>query len=229
MRISGLQKLTLLDYPEVVSCIVFTYGCNFRCPFCHNSSLVSGDFEDEISETEVLDFLKNRKKLLDGVVITGGEPLLHQDIPSFIKRIKDLGYLVKLDTNGTNPDMLKMLVEEKLIDYVAMDIKNSPKEYALASGTDKFLDNVAQSKSLLLEGHIPYEFRTTVVKGIHTKQSLTSLAEWIKGAEKYFLQQYKNSENILNPEGLSAFSEGEMKELLSAILPIIPTCAIRNL
>lgn len=229
MRISGLQKLTLMDFPEVVSCIIFTQGCNFRCPFCHNASLVGGVGDNEISEDEVLDFLKERKKLLDGVVITGGEPTLNSDIAEFLKKIKNLGYLIKLDTNGTNPDLLKKLVSDKLVDYVAMDIKNCPEKYEKATGVNKFMEKVTQSKDFLLTGAIDYEFRTTVVKGIHTKDDLISLAKWIAGANKYFLQQYKNSGDIISPEGLSSFSEDEMNDFLSAVSPIINSSKIRNL
>ena len=229
MRISGLQKLTLLDFPQVVSCIVFTQGCNFRCPFCHNSALVEGEGEERISDEEIFDFLKKRKGLLDGVVITGGEPLLQKDIRDFAEKLKDMGYLVKLDTNGTNPHLLKELVEAKLVDYVAMDIKNSPEEYPAATGVTGLIDKVTESKDFLLKNTVPYEFRTTVVKGIHTKESLISLAKWIEGAGQYFLQQYKDSGAILNPTGLSPFSEAEIKEILSEILPIIPTAKIKNL
>ena len=229
MHISGLQKLTLMDFPEVVSCIVFTQGCNFRCPFCHNSSLVNGAGDCEISEAEVLDFLKERKKLLDGVVITGGEPTLNKDIADFLKKIKDLGYLIKLDTNGTNPDLLKKLVADKLVDYVAMDIKNCPEKYEKAAGVNKFMEKVSQSKDFLLTGAVDYEFRTTVVKGIHTKDDLISLAKWIAGAKKYYLQQYKNSGDIISPEGLSSFSQEEMNDFLSAVSPIINSSKIRNL
>ena len=227
MYVSGLQKLTLLDFPQVVSCIVFTQGCNFRCPFCHNSGLVEGVGEEEISTEEILDFLKKRKGLLDGVVITGGEPLIQKDIRDFVEMIKELGYLVKLDTNGTNPQKLKELVEARLIDYVAMDIKNSPEEYSKATGVTGLMDKVTESKDFLLKGAVPYEFRTTVVKGIHTKESLVSLAKWIEGARQYFLQQYKDSGSILSPAGLSPFSEAEMKGFLSEILPIIPTAKIK--
>ena len=174
MFISGLQKLTLLDFPQVVSCIVFTHGCNFRCPFCHNSSLVDGEFKEEISTEEIFDFLKKRKGILDGVVITGGEPLIQKDIRGFVEKLKEMGYLVKLDTNGTNPKMLKELVEAKLIDYVAMDIKNSSEEYEKATGVTGLMDKVTESKDFLLKGTVPYEFRTTIVKGIHTKESLVS-------------------------------------------------------
>ncbi len=227
MRIGGLQKLTLLDFPEVVSCIIFTKGCNFRCPFCHNASLVKGS-DEEISQEEVLSFLKKRQGLLDGVVITGGEPLLNPDIPDFLSEIKDMGYKIKLDTNGSNPKLLKEIILKGLADYVAMDIKNSPEEYILATGVDKFQTEVEESKDFLLEGNIPYEFRTTVAKGIHTKESMLSLAKWIEGAEKCYLQQYKDSGEILNPEGLSSFSDEEMEEFLKIVSPYTKSSFIRN-
>ena len=227
MRIGGLQKLTLLDFPEVVSCIVFTKGCNFRCPFCHNASLVEKS-DEEISPSEVLSFLKKRQGLLDGVVITGGEPLLNPDIPAFLSEIRDMGYKIKLDTNGSKPKLLKEIVSEGLLDYVAMDIKNSPEEYIQATGVDKFLKETEESKDFLLEGNIPYEFRTTVVRGIHTKESVLSLAKWIEGAEKYYLQQYKDSGEILNPEGLSSFSNEEMEEFLKIVSPYTKSSFIRN-
>ena len=227
MLISGLQKLTLLDFPGTVSCIVFTHGCNFRCPFCHNSSLVDGPALEEISENEVVDFLKSRKNILDGVVVSGGEPLLHPDIAEFLKKVKELGYKVKLDTNGTKPEMLKKLVNDGLVDYVAMDIKNSPEQYKSATGVDGQVDAVTESKDFLLSGNVEYEFRTTVVKGIHTKEKLVSLAKWIKGAKKYYLQKYKCSENVLNPEGLDSFSDEEMEGFLAEISSIIKMSCIR--
>ncbi|MBQ9997703.1 MAG: anaerobic ribonucleoside-triphosphate reductase activating protein [Clostridia bacterium] len=227
MLISGLQKLTLLDFPGTVSCIVFTHGCNFRCPFCHNSSLVGGPAREEISENEVVDFLKSRKNILDGVVVSGGEPLLHPDIAEFLKKVKELGYKVKIDTNGTKPEMLKKLVNDGLVDYVAMDIKNSPEQYKSATGVDGLLEAVTESKDFLLSGNVEYEFRTTVVKGIHTKEQLVSLAKWIKGAKKYYLQKYKCSENVLNPEGLDSFSDEEMEGFLAEISSIINMSCIR--
>ena len=227
MLISGLQKLTLLDFPGTVSCIVFTHGCNFRCPFCHNSPLVSGPLDTEISEGEVVDFLKNRKNILDGVVVSGGEPLLHSDIADFLEKVKQLGYKVKIDTNGTNPDMLKKLVNDGLVDYVAMDIKNCPDYYEDATGAEGYLQAVAKSNDFLLEGRVDYEFRTTVVKGIHTKEQLISLAKWIKGAKRYYLQKYKCSENILNPNGLDSFGDEEMESFLADISPIIEMSYIR--
>jgi pyruvate formate lyase activating enzyme len=227
VRILGLQKLTLLDFPGVVSCIIFTKGCNFRCPFCHNASLVTESNGEEINEDEILTFLKERKKILDGVVITGGEPLIHPDIKDFLKKIKEMGYLIKLDTNGTNPKMLKQIVKEKLVDYVAMDVKNSVEEYKKASGTDGFSEEILQSVEFLLTDVVDYEFRSTLVRGIHTKESIMAMANLIKGAKKYYLQQYKDSGDILNPGGLSAFSDDEMKEFLAEISPVIPSSHIR--
>ncbi len=226
MNIAGLQKLSLLDYPGKMSCIVFTQGCNFRCPFCHNALLVESGGEN-LSKDSVLEFLSLRKKTLDGVVISGGEPTIQKDLPEFLQEIKSIGYDIKLDTNGSHPDVLKNLVKEKLIDYVAMDIKNGPCEYDIASGTDKFLDKVTLSKEFLLQDTVDYEFRTTLVKGIHTKENLLSLSQWIKGAKRYFLQNYKDSGNILRPFGLGSFDDTQMKEFLELVLPVIAVAKIR--
>lgn len=228
MNLAGLQKLTLLDYPGVVACIVFTQGCNLRCPFCHNASLTEKSAENSLSEEEVFDFLKSRRGVLEGVVVTGGEPLINSDIADFLKKIKELGYLIKLDTNGTNPKLLSKLIEDKLIDYVAMDIKNSPQEYRYATGVDGFVENITQSKELLKTDIIDYEFRTTVVRGIHTRESLLELAKWIAGAKRYFLQSYKNSGDILCPSGLSSFDEDELQKISDEIALIVKSVAIRK-
>lgn len=226
MNIAGLQKLSLLDYPGKMSCIIFTQGCNLRCPFCHNALLLDSD-NQLLTEDSVFEFLSMRKNTLDGVVISGGEPTLQKDLPEFLKKIKALGYDIKLDTNGTNPTILKELVQNNLVDYVAMDIKNSPDEYFKASGTHKFFDNISLSKDFLMQNQIDYEFRTTVVKGIHTEQSLINLSQWIKGAKKFFLQTYKDSGNILNPDGLGAFSDLEMQEMLKCVLDAVPNAKLR--
>lgn len=205
IRIAGLQKLTLLDFPERVACTVFLSGCNFRCPFCHNSSLipVNGDI-DEISEDELFTFLKKRVGILDGVAITGGEPLLFEDIIPLIRKIKDLGYAVKLDTNGSFPQRLQYLVEEKLVDYVAMDIKNAPEKYALTCGMNVFdITKVQQSIRYLLGNHVPYEFRTTVVREFHEPSDFESIGKWISGAERYFIQPFVDSGACLQ-DGLHA-------------------------
>ena len=230
MLISGLQKLTLLDYPGKVACTVFTGGCNFRCPFCHNSALVlPGQIARDSSEAEVLAYLKKRVGVLDGVAVTGGEPLLHPDIGDFLKEVKALGFLVKLDTNGSFPDRLISLVEAGLVDRVAMDIKNAPALYAKTAGLERFdLGCVERSKDFLLRGTVDYEFRTTVVKGLHTADSLIEAAHWIEGAKEYYLQQYKDSGAILDSTGLSGFDADEMHALADAVRPIIPTVQVRG-
>ena len=231
MLISGLQKMTLLDYPGRVACTVFTGGCNFRCPFCHNASLVIPEAlraHDGGVET-VLAFLKKRQGLLDGVAVTGGEQLLHADMAEFLRRVKDLGFRVKLDTNGSFPARLRALVEEGLVDRVAMDIKNDPAFYAETAGVPELdLAPITESKEFLLSGAVEYEFRTTVVKGLHTAERLQAAARWIEGAREYHLQQFKDSGELIAPDGLGAFSDDEMRELLQAVLPIIPTAALRG-
>ena len=231
MLISGLQKLTLLDYPGVVACTVFTGGCNFRCPFCHNAPLVLPErlTGDENGEETVLAFLRKRQGILDGVAVTGGEPLLHKDMGAFLEKVKALGYRVKLDTNGSFPDRLRELVEAGLVDRVAMDIKNAPALYARTIGVPGYdLKNVERSKNYLLGGAVEYEFRTTVVKGLHTEESLVEAAKWIAGAREYYLQQFKDSGDILNIEGLGAFDGPEMHALAAAVAPWVPAVQVRG-
>lgn len=207
MRISGFQKLTLLDFPEHVAATVFTGGCNLRCPFCHNALLVTelNDAEQYYHE-EILSYLKKRAGVLDGVCITGGEPLLQPDIDEFIKKIKDIGLSVKLDTNGTFPEKLEKLISSKLIDYVAMDIKNSKDAYAKSVGVNSFdITPIEQSVNLLLRGNVNYEFRTTVVRELHAEKNIEEIAKWIRGAKRYFLQNFVDSGNLIG-ENLSAVS-----------------------
>ena len=232
MKISAIQKLTLLDYPGRMACTVFTPGCNFRCPFCHNALLVLPEMQqdDELSCEEVLSFLKKRTGILEGVCLTGGEPLLQSGVDDFLRRVKDLGYAVKLDTNGSFPDRLEALISAGLVDKVAMDIKNSPELYALTVGLPAFdIAPVERSKELLLSGVVDYEFRTTVVKGIHTAQSLTEAAKWICGAKDYYLQQFKDSGNLIASAGLSAYSEEEMKAFSEAIRPYVENVHLRGI
>lgn len=231
MRIAGLQKLSLLDFPGHVSCTVFTGGCNFRCPFCHNASLVLPEqlADEPDREREVLAFLKKRQGILEGVVVSGGEPLLQADIRSFLEQVRSLGYQVKLDTNGSFPEKLKELVEAGLVDRVAMDIKNAPALYRMTAGAPGLdLAKIEESRNFLLSGAVDYEFRTTVVKGLHTEQSLLGAAEWIRGAKAWFLQQYKDSGNIIEDHGLSAFSDEEMRSLCKAVQEIIPVATLRG-
>ena len=194
IRFYGLQKLTLLDYPGNMAATVFTGGCNFRCPFCHNRSLVFlNENDSEIANEDIFDFLKSRNKILDGICITGGEPLLHKGITAFIKRVRDLGLKVKLDTNGSNFEALRRLIDEKLVDYVAMDIKNSPEKYAMTIGLENYdLSEIEKSKNYLLENHVDYEFRTTIVREFHEPEDLRKIGEWIRGAKHYYLQNFED-------------------------------------
>lgn len=231
MRFAGLQKLTLLDFPGTVACTVFTDGCNFRCPFCHNASLVlEGKEQNYLEEDELLTFFKKRYGILEGVVFTGGEPLLHRDLPDFFRKVKEIGYRIKLDTNGTNPDLLEQLIGEGLVDRVAMDIKNAPDCYGRTVGIENFdLEKVTRSKELLMKRKIPFEFRTTVVKGLHDKERLVRLAEWIAGDEEYYLQSFKDSGDLIRPDGLSEFSKQEMLDFAEAVRPFVPLVQVRGI
>lgn len=229
MTVSGLQKLTLLDFPGKTACIIFTRDCNFRCPFCHNADLVVGD-SPLIDDEEIFAYLNKRKKLLDGVVITGGEPLLQSDLADFIRRVKSLGYAVKLDTNGTYPERLRVLLAEGLVDYLAMDIKNGEGEYLRTAGVsnEALLARVKESISLVMASGVPYEFRTTVVKGLHTKESLLSAFAMISGAEKYYLQGFVDSGALIEGQGLSAFSKAEMQEFVALAKDYVQSVALRG-
>lgn len=220
------MKLTLLDFPGKVACTVFTAGCNFRCPFCHNASLVRADC-GELDEEKFFDFLKKRRGILDGVCVSGGEPTLQPDLTGFITRIKDLGYSVKLDTNGSNPEKLKELVQSKLVDYVAMDIKNSPSSYITTCGGADHLEKVKESVDYLKGSSVAYEFRTTVAKGLHTDSDFHEIGKWLEGTEKYFLQTFKDSGDILS-EGMSAADESDMKRYLTVIKKYIPSAKLRG-
>ena len=229
MKFNGFQKLTLLDYPGKVACTLFTAGCNLRCPFCHNASLVTHiDNVVSYDEGEILDFLGKRQGILEGVCITGGEPLMQSGIIDFIKKVKELGYSVKLDTNGTFPEKLSMLAESKLIDYVAMDIKNCKEKYALTSGiTDLNIGNIEKSVEFLLSGKIGYEFRTTVVTEFHTPQDIGEIAKWIKGADKYYLQNFVDSGDLIE-DGLCAVSPEIMHNMRAIASEFIPNTQIRG-
>lgn len=230
MKLGGFQKLTLLDFPEKMACTVFTEGCNLRCPFCHNASLVVNPGEyGETKEEEVFELLNKRKGVLDGVAITGGEPLLHKDIDAFIDRIKALGYAVKLDTNGTFPERLKYLIDTGRVDYVAVDIKNSPERYAETAGVKNFdVTPVLETVELLKRGKVGYEFRTTVVKPLFTAADFESIGKLIAGAEKYYLQKFKDSGELIAGENLSAYSDEEMTEFLNIVKKYVPAAEIRG-
>ncbi len=213
MFFAGFQKLTLLDYPEKVACILFTMGCNFRCPFCHNASLVRAEEKPQITEAEVLAFLQKRQGILEGVCISGGEPLLYDGLGEFIKKVKSLGYSVKLDTNGSFPERLKALVREGLVDYVAMDIKNSFDNYDKTTGIKTDLNNIKESIGFLLSGEVEYEFRTTLVKELHTDADMESIGKMIKGAKRYFLQNFVDSGDVLC-ENMHPLTENELEKML---------------
>lgn len=228
MVFGGMQKLTLLDFPGLCACTLFTHGCNLRCPFCHNASLVVSGADAPLTEEEVLAFLKKRQGLLDGVCITGGEPLLQPDLPAFIEKVRDLGFKVKLDTNGTFPDRLAVLIERGLLDYVAMDIKNAPKKYAQTVGVSGFRgEAVKQSAALLMEGRVPFEFRTTVVSPLHTAADFEEIGRWLAGDERYFLQEFVDSGDLIG-EGLSACSREEMAQFLAILQKTIPNAVWRG-
>ncbi len=215
MNIQGFQKMTLLDYPGKVACTVFTGGCNLRCPFCHNAELVLDPFEYKSIENEVIEYLNKRKGLIDGVCVTGGEPLLQKDIVSFINQVRELGYKIKLDTNGTFPDKLKSIIESGLVDYIAMDIKNSVENYDLAVGCKVNKEKITESIKLIKSSSTDHEFRTTAVKGIHTIPDFEKMAQLVGKNEKYYIQMFVDSGNLIG-KGVSAFSEEEMKNILIA-------------
>lgn len=228
MKLLGLQKLTLLDYPEHMACTVFVGGCNFRCPFCHNRDLVFlPEGMGEIPFEEFFAFLKKRKGILDGVCVTGGEPLLHPEIKSFIKDIKALGYLIKVDTNGSYPERLKELAGEGLIDYVAMDIKNSKERYEETAGTAVPLDKVCESAEFLLSGAVDYEFRTTVVKEFHSEADFISIREWIKGAKRYYLQGFIDSGALIQ-EGLEGYEKADLERFQAVLREVLPCVELRG-
>lgn len=228
MNIQGFNKLTLLDYPGHMAATIFLGGCNLRCPFCHNASLVSGPASPAIPFTDVLTTLLKRRHILEGVCITGGEPTLYPGLMELIRQIKALGFKVKLDTNGTNPGLLMSCVQEQLIDYVAMDIKNSREKYALTSGIPNInLDKIEQSILFLLSGKIDYEFRTTIVKELHTQEDMHSIGKWIEGARAYFLQSFQDSGDILAP-GLSAHKKETLEEFNTLLRPYVKHVSLRG-
>lgn len=213
--IDGFDKLTLLNYPDKVACTIFTKGCNFKCPYCHNSSLISLDKVNDKYE-EVISYLNKRKGILDGVCITGGEPLIHKSTKDLIIEIKNMGFLVKLDTNGSNPAMLKELIDEKLIDYVAMDIKNTFDKYEMTIGCKTNIDNIKRSIEMIENSNIDYEFRTTIVKELHTIDDIKGIVSMLNKKSKYYIQNFRNSDGVLN-KNLNGFTKEELEDLQKEI------------
>ena len=228
MNISGIQKMTLLDFPGRCACTVFFSGCNLRCPFCHNASLVLDNPAPAMTEGDFFTFLKKRKGLLDGVCVTGGEPTLRKDLPDFIRKIKEMGYLVKLDTNGSNPKMLNELLSENLPDYVAMDIKNCPDRYAATCGGPDILPHVEECLDLLRNSPVEWELRTTCVKPFHDCDAMEAIGKWLRGTEHYYLQAFVDSGDLVG-SGISGFTKEEMEALCQAVLPYIPTTRLRGI
>ncbi len=230
VKIYGMQKLTLLDYPGKMAATLFTGGCNFRCPFCHNRSLVFLNEQDgEIDKDIIFDYLSLRKKMLDGVCITGGEPLLHEGIEDFIKSIKELGLLVKLDTNGSNFEKLEKLVSNKLVDYVAMDIKNVKSECTRTIGLNDYdLSEVERCVDYLKQGHVDYEFRTTLVKEFHENVDFSEIGRWLNGAKNYYLQNFEDNGTCIE-SGLHSLDINKIREIRDILKPYIENVSIRGL
>ena len=228
MIIHGLQKMTLLDFPGQVACTVFLGGCEFRCPFCHNADLLDMSAPGIMDDDKLLEFLKKRKGLLDGVAFTGGEPLLRKDLPELLARVRDIGYKIKVDTNGDHPDLLKEIVQAGLADYIAMDVKNSPARYAETIGWETFdTAPVDESIQFLLSGQVRYEFRTTVVKQFHDEASFEAIAQWIDGADRYELQGFVDRDTVPFA-GLEACSREEMEHFADIVRPHVKTVELRG-
>ena len=233
MKIAGLQKMTLLDFPGKVACTVFLDGCNFRCPFCHNTPLLTGQAEAFMTEEEFFAFLQKRQGILDGVCITGGEPTLQKDLTEFLGKIKALGYLVKLDTNGYRPDVLQSVVEQGLVDYVAMDIKNGPNHYSTTTGVAIDLKKIEESIKVLASEKINYEFRTTICNPLHDAQSITQMGQWLlqltngKGVKALYLQSFVDRESV-KMAGFSAPKEEDLESYKKALIHVAETVVVRG-
>ncbi len=229
MIISGLQKLTLLDFPEKTAATVFVGGCNLRCPFCHNSGIVFSPKESEIDEEELFFYLEKRVGILDGVCVTGGEPLSSPDTPRLIEKIKALGYDVKLDTNGTYPERLSSLIERGLLDYIAMDIKNSPDRYGETVGLDNFdITPILRSVEIIKNSSVPHEFRTTLVEGLHSEREICEIGKWLGDGEKYFLQKFVDSGACIK-EGMKPLSDELMQKCLKAVSKYVTNAQLRGM
>ncbi len=230
MQICGLQKLSMVDYPGKLAATVFTGGCNLRCPFCHNALLVTRLNETPVlSQEEVLDFLSRRTGLLDGVVLSGGEPLMQPDAAAFLRRVREMGFSVKLDTNGCFPRRLDDILKAGLVDYVAMDIKNSPEQYAKTVGLPHVdMNAVEESIALLRRSGVDYEFRTTLVRELHTAKDLTAIGQWLAGSKRYFLQNFVDSGNLIS-EGFHGFTPQELQGFAALVWPFFDSVALRGI
>ena len=229
MRIGGFQKTSLLDYPDYISAIIWTKACNFKCPFCYNKNIVSGDVE-ETSEEEILSFLKNRKGLLDGLVITGGEPLLQDDIIDFLQNVKKLKYLVKIDTNGSFPNMLEEIIDKKLVDYISMDVKAPKNKYNKLVGIKANITDIEKSIEIIRSKAPDYEFRTTFVPDLLKKEDIYKIAKWLKGSKRYYLQQFKSDIPLIseNLENVTPYKKEEHIKIIDEIKPYFKNCDLRG-
>jgi pyruvate formate lyase activating enzyme len=230
MKIGGFQKTSLLDYPGNVSAIVWTVGCNFYCPFCYNKDIVEGK-TGSISEKEIFEFLEKRKGLLDGLVITGGEPLLQKDIVGFCEKVKKLGYLVKVDTNGMFPDKLQVLIDKKLVDYIAMDIKASKKKYSELSGVKVDIKKIQKSIDLIKNSGVDYEFRTTFIPELLTSKDVVEIGKWLESSKRFFIQQFKNDVPMLSSKmtKIIPYSKDELLSALEKLKPFFEFCDVRGI
>ena len=230
MKIGGFQKTSLLDYPENVSAIVWTVGCNFSCPFCYNKDLVLGNVEN-IPEEEIFAFLKKRRGLLDGLVISGGEPLMQKDIVQFAEKVKKLGYLIKIDTNGMHPEKLKELIDKKLVDYIAMDVKAPKNKYDNLTGVKTNIKKIEESIEIIKNSNIDYEFKTTFAPGLLGKQDIIDIAKWLKDSKKFYLQQFKSNMPLISSkfQNVEPYSRDELIETLNDIKPYFENCEVRGI
>ena len=227
MKISGFQKLTLLDFPTKVACIIFTQGCNFKCPYCQNSGLIGHENEYLIDEEEIFSYLRKRKGIIDGIVISGGEPTVQKDLDLFMKKVKEMGFLVKLDTNGSNPELIKKLIDEQLVDYIAMDIKNVLEEYKDVTGVNIVIDRIKKSIKILQNSNIDHEFRTTIIKNIHDVNKILKICSYVND-DKMYLQNFEQSENVLAKD-LESFTKEELINIEKQVKEKYPNVKVRGL
>jgi pyruvate formate lyase activating enzyme len=228
MKFGGFEKFTLIDYPGKISCVAYTIGCNFRCPYCHNPELVDETVENKIDEDYVMEFLCKRKSMLDGIVITGGEPTIHEDLLKFMKKVKKSGLLVKLDSNGTNPDVLRKAIKERLVDYIAMDIKAPLFKYSKVVARPLDVDKIKESINVIKDSGVSYEFRTTVVKSLLSPEDIEQIGKEIEGAEKFYLQKFIPTK-VLNPQFIKkvTYSDEEYKIFQFKLQQHVKYCGIR--
>ncbi|MCK4365209.1 MAG: anaerobic ribonucleoside-triphosphate reductase activating protein [Thermoplasmatales archaeon] len=230
MKIGGFQKTSLLDYPKEISAIIWTVGCDFRCPFCYNKDLVLDNVEN-IPKEEIFAFLKKRRGLLDGLVISGGEPLMQKDIVQFAEKVKKLGYLIKIDTNGMYPEKLKELIDKKLVDYIAMDVKAPKNKYDNLTGVKTNIKKIGESIEIIKNSNIDYEFKTTFAPGLLGKQDIIDIAKWLEGSKRYYLQQFKSDAPLISSklQNVEPYSRDELIETLNDIKPYFENCEVRGI